>query len=153
TVGAVAAVILLGGASAVAGLRGVVVSPLGVAQRHTPRRLRAIRLVAFAAALGTFSVVAGNRNAGAGVVITVLGLAFGSLALVGPWGVGITGRLVVAIGSGPATLLAGRRLVDDPRAAWRTVGGLALAGFVAGFVAVIPSVAFSGDRSGTELTV
>ncbi|MFJ4936032.1 hypothetical protein ACIP8U_19545 [Streptomyces pseudovenezuelae] len=36
----------------------------------------------------------------------------------------------------PATLLAGRRLSDDPRGAWRTVSGLVLAGFAAGFFAV-----------------
>jgi hypothetical protein len=37
---------------------------------------------------------------------------------------------------GPATLLAARRLSDDPRAVWRTVSGLVLAGFVAGFFSV-----------------
>ena len=40
----------------------------------------------------------------------------------------------------PARLLAARRLLDDPKAAWRVVGGLGLAGFVAGALAVLPSI-------------
>ena len=36
----------------------------------------------------------------------------------------------------PATLLAARRLSDDPRGAWRTVSGLVLTGFAAGFFSV-----------------
>jgi hypothetical protein len=142
-VAALGGIVLLGAASAVVGLRGVVVSPLGVAQRHTPRRMRAIRLVAFAVLLGAFSVVTGDKNAGIGAIVTVLGLLFGGVALLGPWVVGLIGRLVVGLGRGPATLLAGRRLVDDPRAAWRTVGGLTLAGFVAGFIALIPDLDMS----------
>jgi hypothetical protein len=135
---ALAGIVLLAAGSAVVGLRGVVVSPLGVAQRHTPRRLRAIRLVLFAVLVGVFSVVTGNPDASVGAIVTALSLVFGGVALLGPWVVGLIGRLVVAIGSRPATLLAGRRLVDDPRTAWRTVGGLTLAGFVAGFIALIP---------------
>ncbi|MET9090420.1 ABC transporter permease, partial [Streptomyces sp. NPDC004237] len=50
----------------------------------------------------------------------------------------------------PATLLAGRRLSDDPRGAWRTVSGLVLAGFVAGFFTVgnlgIIGSGFRGDE-------
>ncbi|MER0242607.1 hypothetical protein AAHZ94_11340, partial [Streptomyces sp. HSW2009] len=38
---------------------------------------------------------------------------------------------------GGGRLLAGRRLIDDPKAAWRTVSGLTLAGFVAGFFALL----------------
>jgi hypothetical protein len=46
------------------------------------------------------------------------------------------GRLVCRFAKRPATLLAGRRLSDDPRGAWRTVSGLVLAGFAAGFFSV-----------------
>ena len=42
--------------------------------------------------------------------------------------------------STPARLLAARRLLDDPKAVWRVVGGLGLAGFVAGALAVLPSI-------------
>ena len=153
-VAAVGGMVLLGGLSAVVGLRGVVVSPLGVAQRQTPRRLRAVRLLVFVVLLGAFSLVSGDNDASVGAIVTVLGLLFGGVALLGPWVVGLIGRLVVAIGSGPATLLAGRRLVDDPRAAWRTVGGLTLAGFVAGFIALIPNLdAGDGPIPANQLVV
>ncbi|MFF4349664.1 hypothetical protein [Streptomyces sp. NPDC001530] len=46
------------------------------------------------------------------------------------------GRILGRFARRPATLLAARRLSDDPRGAWRTVSGLVLAGFVAGFFSV-----------------
>jgi hypothetical protein len=46
------------------------------------------------------------------------------------------GRVRVPSPRRPATLLAARRLSDDPRGAWRTVSGLVLAGFAAGFFSV-----------------
>ena len=66
------------------------------------------------------------------VVAVVIGLAFLCVNLVGPWVVGIIGRVTAATARGPARLLAGRSLVDDPRSAWRTVSGVAMTGFVAG---------------------
>ncbi|MFE7760450.1 hypothetical protein [Streptomyces sp. NPDC057438] len=48
----------------------------------------------------------------------------------------------------PATLLAARRLSDDPRAAWRTVSGLVLAGFVAGFFSISTLSAESASHRG-----
>ena len=54
----------------------------------------------------------------------------------GPWLVSGLGRALAHAARRPATFLAGRRLSDDPRGAWRTVGGMALASFIAGFVAV-----------------
>ncbi|MCF1593642.1 hypothetical protein [Streptomyces muensis] len=44
---------------------------------------------------------------------------------------------VTALAKRPATLLAGRRLLDYPKAAWRIVSGLTLAGFVAGVFALL----------------
>jgi hypothetical protein len=46
------------------------------------------------------------------------------------------GRIAGRFARRPATLLAARRLSDDPLGAWRTVSGLVLAGFVAGFFTV-----------------
>jgi hypothetical protein len=129
------AVPLLVGLSAVAGLRQVVVGPLGVVRRHTPRGLRFVRVLAFGVLLVAFTAAA--QGAGPAVVVGLLAAAFGGLNLVGPWVVGILGRIVAALARRPAPLLAGRRLADDPRAAWRTVGGIALTGFVAGFLALL----------------
>src|SRR6185437_5656570 len=61
-IAALAGVVLLSGLSSVVGLRGVVVSPLGVAQRQTPRKLRAIRLVTVVALMYVFSAVSGGKN-------------------------------------------------------------------------------------------
>ena len=150
--GVLVAVPLLTGLSAVVGLRRVVVSPLGVARRQTPPGIRAIRLIALAAALIAASLV--TAGAGAMVVMIVLGAVFLAINLVGPWVVGVIGRISAAFARGPARLLAARRLVDDPRAAWRTVAGVALTGFVAGFVGLLtPGVLDDQERTHTVLTV
>lgn len=139
--GVVLAVPVLVGISAVVGLRQVVVGPLGVARRHRPPALKVIRPVVFVGMIIGFLTVArslvSQGDAAIIVVVGLLGVAFWMLNLVGPWVVGILGRIVAASARTPARLLAGRRLVDDPRAAWRTVNGIALTGFVAGFVALL----------------
>jgi hypothetical protein len=60
-----------------------------------------------------------------------------ALAVIGPWVVRMPGRIVTALAKRPTTLLAGRRLLDDPKAVWRIVSGLTLAGFAAGFFALL----------------
>lgn len=147
---------LLVGASAVVGLRRVVVSPLGVARRQTPPGMKAIRAVIALALVIAFPIAAnGAGRLGVGIVVALLALAFLGLNLLGPWVVGLLGRIVAATADRPARLLAGRRLVDDPRAAWRTVSGLALIGFVAGFLALLNPTAFgASSQSGpTHLSV
>ncbi|GGX04480.1 FtsX-like permease family protein [Streptomyces lomondensis] len=121
--------------SAVTMLRRVAASPLGVAQQADPRRTRVIRLVLFAAALvyilqNTEGQLSNRR------LIVLLALFYGVFWLFGPWVVDRLGRVAGRFARRPATLLAARRLSDDPRAAWRTVSGLVLAGFVAGFFSV-----------------
>ncbi|MGW0627308.1 hypothetical protein [Streptomyces sp. NPDC002758] len=61
---------------------------------------------------------------------------FAALSVIGPWVVGVLGGLVTGLARRPATLLAGRRLLDDPKSAWRAVSSLTLAAFVAGFFAL-----------------
>ncbi|MGK5555059.1 FtsX-like permease family protein [Actinomadura kijaniata] len=139
--GVLLAVPVLVGISAVVGLRRVVVSPLGVARRETPPAMRAVRAVAFAAILAAFGAVGGSLSGmgrtGITVLLVFLGLAFVGINLVGPWVVALIGRVAVGTARGPVRLLAGRRLLDDPRAAWRTVAGVALTGFVAGFLSLL----------------
>ncbi|MEU5881294.1 FtsX-like permease family protein [Spirillospora sp. NPDC047279] len=153
------AVPLLVGVSAVVGLRRVVVSPLGVAKRQTPPGMKAIRLVVFGAILIAFAMAGGGLTAmgrtGAVILVILLSLAFLSINLVGPWVVAIIGRVTAATARGPARMLAGRRLIDDPRAAWRTVAGVALTGFVAGFLCLMNPGAMPGAdaRDRMELVV
>ncbi|WP_371783932.1 hypothetical protein [Streptosporangium subroseum] len=144
------AVPLLVGLSAVVGLRRVVVSPLGVAKRQTPPAMRFIRVLALLAVLAVVPTL--GMGAGAGVVAAVLGLAFLAVNLVGPWVVGVIGRIVTSRARRPARLLAGRRMMDDPRAAWRTVSGVAMTGFVAGFIGLLsPGSGLSGTANATDL--
>jgi hypothetical protein len=69
-------------------------------------------------------------------LVALLALFYGAFWLLGPWGVDRLGRVVGRFARRSATLLAARRLSDDPGGAWRTVSGLVLAGFVAGFFSV-----------------
>ncbi|GGS99204.1 FtsX-like permease family protein [Nonomuraea spiralis] len=149
--GVLVAVPLLVGLSAVAGLRRVVVSPLGVAKRETPPGMRFVRVLALIAVLAAFPLL--TRGTSVAIVAVALGLAFLCLNLAGPWVVGIIGRIAAGTARRPARLLAARRLVDDPRSAWRTVSGVALTGFVAGFLGLLSPGAFGGDTGPAQLSV
>lgn len=123
--------------SAVSMLRQVATSPLGVAQEANPRRTRRIRLVLFVGALAYIWMTSGGGGPlSKRQLLTLLLLFYGTFWLFGPWVVDRLGRLLGRLARRPATLLAARRLSDDPRAAWRTVSGLVLAGFAAGFFSV-----------------
>ncbi|WP_433149716.1 FtsX-like permease family protein [Actinomadura nitritigenes] len=149
-----AAVPVLVGVSAVAGLRRVVVSPLGVARRETPPALRAVRLLLLGAVVVAFGATSGGLTGlgrlGLVIMLAFLVLAFLAINLAGPWVVALIGRITVGLARSPARLLAGRRLMDDPRSAWRTVAGVALTGFVAGFLALLGG-ASSGTKASGEL--
>ncbi|MFF3333055.1 FtsX-like permease family protein [Streptomyces sp. NPDC002888] len=132
----VAAVTGLITVSAVSMLRQVASSPLGVAQQANPRRTRVIRLVAFVAALLCIFQSGGSGGLTTRQALALLLLFYGAFWLFGPWVVDRLGRIVGRCARRPATLLAARRLSDDPRGAWRTVSGLVLAGFAAGFFSV-----------------
>ncbi|GGL06750.1 hypothetical protein Sme01_67090 [Sphaerisporangium melleum] len=136
------AVPLLVGLSAVVGLRRVVVGPLGVARRQTPPGMRFVRVLVLIACLAATPLL--GAGVSLTVVVAVLSAAFLAVNLAGPWVVGVIGRITAATARRPAALLAGRRLVDDPRSAWRTVSGVALTGFVAGFIGLLtPSASLS----------
>ncbi|KOU60720.1 efflux ABC transporter, permease [Streptomyces sp. MMG1533] len=132
----VAGVTVLLTVSAVSMLRQVATAPLGVAQQANPRRTRWIRFALFAVALLYIWQSASSGRVSSRQAVVLLGLFYGAFWLFGPWVVDRLGRIVGRFARRPATLLAARRLSDDPRGAWRTVSGLVLAGFVAGFFSV-----------------
>ncbi|MFF4249955.1 FtsX-like permease family protein [Streptomyces sp. NPDC001663] len=134
--GVVLAVTALITVSAVSMLRQVATSPLGVAQQANPRRTRLIRLAVFVAVLGYIWTKAGGGQLKNRDLLALLLLFYGAFWLFGPWVVDRLGRVVGRFARRPATLLAARRLSDDPRGSWRTVSGLVLAGFAAGFFSV-----------------
>ncbi|MFI1360746.1 FtsX-like permease family protein [Streptomyces sp. NPDC020898] len=122
--------------SALVGLRQVVVGPLGVARRSQPPRMSFLRALAFVAVIVGYSLYTQEHKSDVNGPLVFFALVFLALSLIGPWVVGVLGRIICAHARKPATLLAGRRLLDDPKSGWRTVSGLTLAGFVAGFFAL-----------------
>jgi hypothetical protein len=142
----VAGVALLATASAVGGLRRVVVGPLGVVRRQQAQGARWLRLLGVAAALVVLLVVNAAMNVvsvdAVGIVFVAAVLAMsGAVALIGPLVVRLLGARMAAGARSVPGLLAGRRLLDDPKGAFRPLAGLTLAVFVAGFLAPMTSVA------------
>jgi hypothetical protein len=116
-------------------LRRVRISPLGVARRATPKPPRAWRaapLLAGLAELGFWTVhghpasIPGQVQAFASSFLLIIV----GLFIAGPWLTMAAARGMARWTSRPSTLIAARRLADDPRAAFRAVSGLVLALFI-----------------------
>jgi hypothetical protein len=137
-------------------LRRVNVSPLGVARRarrKPPGAWRVIPLLAGLAELAFWTIhghpasIPGQIRAFASSFFIILV----GLFIAGPW---LTMTVAVAMArwtSRPATMLAARRIGDDPRAAFRAVSGLVLALFIttAAVVAITTQDAKDTTRFGT----
>ena len=122
-------------------LRRVRISPLGVARRATPPPPRAwqiLPLLAGFAELGFFTVHGKPTSPFGQDLAFVPGFALiiVGLVLAGPWLTMATARVMARRTSRPGTLIAARRLADDPRAAFRAVSGLVLALFITTVAAV-----------------
>jgi hypothetical protein len=132
-------------------LRRVQVSPLGVTRRVTPKAPSAWRLVVLVlgvAELGYF-LWAAHPESGTGQVAAYLPgflIIMAGLVVAGPWFTMVGARLVARRARRAATLIAARRLADDPKAAFRAVSGLVLALFVT-TVAVAVISTFVAHRS------
>ncbi|WP_025274971.1 FtsX-like permease family protein [Haloglycomyces albus] len=128
--------------SAIVGLRRVLVSPLGVVQRQKAPGLRAIRLLVFLGLLAAFFVginlVNPESMAGTVIVFSLMAAFVWGLSFLGPWVIQTLGRIVGFFARSPARLLAARRMATDPKSAWRTVSGVTLIGFIAGYIAMMP---------------
>jgi hypothetical protein len=116
-------------------LRRVQISPLGVVRRATPkppRAWRAVPLLAGLAELG-FWTVHGHPASLSGQIQAFessFALIFVGLFIAGPWLTMTAARGMARWTSRPSTLMAARRLADDPSAAFRSVSGLVLALFI-----------------------
>ncbi|MFI5081378.1 MAG: FtsX-like permease family protein [Streptosporangiales bacterium] len=116
-------------------LRRVHISPLGVARRATPKPPRAWRVVPLLAGLAElgFWTIHGHPASISGQIQAFMSsflLIIVGLFIAGPWLTMAAARAMARWTSRPATLLAARRLADDPRAAFRAVSGLVLALFI-----------------------
>ncbi|WP_086821882.1 FtsX-like permease family protein [Allokutzneria sp. NRRL B-24872] len=118
--------------AAVFGLRRVLHQPLGAANQHTKRAPSIARLLLIFGAGAVFFVGLGMAQGRDGTTTYVLiGLAAVAIALVlvGPLVTSWVGRFFTGFWRSPATLLAGRRLRDDPKAAFRASSGVVVAVF------------------------
>lgn len=116
-------------------LRRVRISPLGVSRRVTPpppRFFRIIPLLAGVAELGFFVAVGHPTSSGSQIQAYLLGffLIMIGLVLAGPWLMMVGSKIMAKRTSRVPQLLAGRRLSDNPRGAFRAISGLILAIFV-----------------------
>lgn len=136
----VGVVTLLATVSAVAGLRRVQLTPLGVRRRTDapPRRIAA--LVVGLAALGLIGLLVANAGAigefvgPAAIVALLLGFFAGALALINLVGTPIVaarGRSIARKATTASGLIAGRELAAHAGPAWRRVSGIAMIAFIA----------------------
>ncbi|WP_261575336.1 FtsX-like permease family protein [Frankia gtarii] len=140
-------------------LRRVNTSPLGVSRRTTPRPPRAWRVIPLLAGLGELGSFAYVHDIGATsgtgtgteaiAFLTGVLLVMTGLVIAGPWLTMVGSRLMVWRARRPATLIAARRLADNPQACFRAISGLVLAVFVGtGAVAVITTIlAYNGGST------
>jgi hypothetical protein len=135
-------------------LRRVQISPLGVNRRTSsrpPRIARIIPLLTGIALLAYFDS-AGKPGSNGGQLLEVLVgfvLLIVGLVLAGPWFTTAGSRLMVKRANRPATLIAGRRLLDNPKAAFRFISGLVIALFVASAaIGALSSFAAATSTSG-----
>ena len=126
---------IVAAASARIALRRVRVSPLGVTRRASsvpPRIVRIVPLLAGIGLLAYFDSAGKPKSTGSQILELLVGLALilVGLVLAGPWLTKVGSRLMANRAGRPAGLIAARRLLDNPRAAFRSISGLVLALFV-----------------------
>ncbi|MGB3440448.1 MAG: FtsX-like permease family protein [Actinophytocola sp.] len=119
-------------AAAVAGLRRVVNTPLMATGGHTRKPLSKGRLLIVPVAVVLFFLsLAMARESSAALLplLASLGFLMWSPTVVGPWVTSALGGVFTKVWRKPSALLAGRRLRDDPKAAYRASAGVVLAVF------------------------
>jgi hypothetical protein len=143
-------------------LRRVQVSPLGVSRKATPKAVtpwQTLPLLAGIAWLALLAVAGHPKSASSQIQTYFLAflLVMAGLVLAGPWFTMVGARRLAERANRPDVLLAGRRLSDNPRGAFRAIGGLILALFLAsvavGVSATIVAVGSSGSATSTNDTL
>ncbi|MCF0096999.1 FtsX-like permease family protein [Micromonospora sp. MH99] len=115
-------------------LRKVRISPLGVTRRVTPRAPRAYRLIPMVLGVAVLVFALGYRpetsDGQTAVFLPGLLLIMAGLVFAGPWLTMVGARVMARYANRPATLIAARRLADNPKAGFRAISGIMLALFV-----------------------
>ena len=140
-------------------LRRVLISPLGVSRHATPPAPRPIRLIPLVAGFIWLGLFALFGKSGSSVVVYIYFVGFlllmVGLICAGPWLMYTGARSMSRRANRPGALLAGRRVSDNPRLAFRSISGLVLALFLASLATGIVStiVADSGAPAGGDVAV
>ncbi|GAB3578448.1 ABC transporter permease [Amycolatopsis endophytica] len=135
--------------AAVLGLRRVVGNPVGAVVQHTPKPLRWWRLLSLPAT-ALFFFFAINEGNDVNLVLLGLALMIASAMLVGPYVTAVIGGFFVSRWRKPSALLAGRRLRNDPRGAYRASAGVVLAVFTGSMaLTLMPSFDAMSGGGGT----
>lgn len=151
-------VTLLALVSSLLTLRRVAITPLGVTARHSQPLPAKWRAVIFVAVLIVSLVALSNAQLFSGFdTVAVYAISFGFIALpfalvnlIGSWLVAVRVRAKARRPKDAATMIAVRRILDNPKRAWRNVSGIALAVFIAGLTSI---ASFFGEAGGdTEST-
>jgi hypothetical protein len=142
----VAVLVAIPAASALAALvalRRVRISPLGVTRRVTPPAPHLGRVLPLVAGIVLFAAGVALTTSRKISPLALLGLVVVMVGLVmaGPWLTARAARLLGRPAGGAASLLAARRLADNPQGAFRAVRGLVLAVFLGTVTAgLLPAV-------------
>lgn len=136
-------VTLLALASSLVTLRRVAITPLGVTRRISQPLPSAWRAVIFVLVVaGAFAVFKFRLFGNMGQMMSslvVIGFIVGCFALVnlvGSWAISVRAKARLRRPKDAATMIAMRRILDNPKRAWRNVSGIALAVFIAGITSV-----------------
>jgi hypothetical protein len=135
-------------------LRRVRISPLGVTRRVTPKAPRAWRVLPLLAGVGElgFIVVHGRPPTTPEQIqafVPAFLLIMVGLVTAGPWLTMAGARLMARRAGRPDTLIATRRLADNPKAGFRAVSGLVLALFIT--TVAVALITTQNAKGGTPL--
>jgi FtsX-like permease family len=137
--GLLVAVPVVAAVASLLSLRRVQISPLGVSRKTSPPPPSYWRLAPLLTGIGLFVAglaVTTRQSIGAAAFPGLLVIMIG-LVVAGPWLTAQAARLVSLFTREPSSLLATRRLADNPKGAFRAVRGLVLAVFLGTIVAAL----------------
>lgn len=153
-----AVMVALAGLSGWMSMRRVAVTPLGVVRRSAAQHVSAIGVVVAASLLLVWivfgQVIMGSVGAaiGTGLFFGTMGVLFALVNAVGAWSIGVLGHLMARVARSPQALLAGRRVADDPKSVWRSLGGLSLVAFIVGVLLPMIDVVTRRGGAGSDPT-
>jgi hypothetical protein len=84
------------------------------------------------------------------VLFGVIALCFALINLIGPWVIAMRARIRIRRPRNAETLLAMRRIMDNPKRAWRNVSGIALAVFISGITAICAYIGSSVQQASEQ---